>query len=96
MKTTPQKTAKTISDSPKAKVADLINELKAARKRVEMLLSEARCVPDFPLEFRVTDAPNSVWQPVYSNQEWDLDGEEYRVEPSYLASLNVVATNEVS
>ena len=87
-------TSKTIIDTPKVKIEDLINELKTAQDQVKMLLSEARCVPDFPLEFRVLDAPNSVWQPVYDNQEWDLNGEEYRVNPEYLQSIQAPDANE--
>lgn len=72
-------TTKTITDKKEPNRKELIEELERVQRRYKNLLSEARSVPGFPLEYRVLDAPNSVWQPVYENQEWDLNNEIYRV-----------------
>jgi hypothetical protein len=51
--------------------------LKELQKQIFECLEEAR--DQDRLQFRVIDAPNSVWMKVFPNHKWDLEEEEYRI-----------------
>ena len=89
-------TVKTLTSTGALPIKATVDDLLAAQQKYILTLNEARCTPDFPLEFRVLDAPNSIWQPVYENQEWDFKNEEYRVNPDYLAQIQSVIEAENS
>ena len=67
-------------DKAEARRNELVKELDAALRSYKNLLSSILDETSFTIEFRVLDAPNSIWQSVEEGfTAWDLKNEEYRL-----------------
>ena len=67
-------------DKAEARRNELVKELDAALLSYKNLLSSILDETSFTIEFRVLDAPNSIWQSVEEGfTAWDLKNEEYRL-----------------